>query len=51
MRLHHVACRLGCVKLEKVTVIVYNDTGITSKFGTCCSFVSPFSYVIIEIRG
>lgn len=49
MGLHHVECRLGCVKLEEVTVIVFNETGMTPKFGTCCSIVSPFNYLIIEI--
>lgn len=41
MGLHHMACRLGCVKLEKVTVIVSNQIGITPKFGTCSSIVAP----------
>lgn len=49
MGLHHVACRLGCVKLDKVTVIVSNETGFIPKFGKCCSVVSRFSYLIIEI--
>lgn len=48
MGLHHMACRLGCVKLEKVTVIVSNQIGITPKFGTCSSIVAPLSYLIIN---
>lgn len=42
MGLHHLACRLGYVKLEKVTLIVSNEIGT-------CSIVSSSSYLIIKM--
>lgn len=57
MRLHHLACKLCCVKLMKVRVIVCDEIGTTPKyhkmlirslFGSLQTIVSPVICVILS---